>query len=52
MNEGDFVIHWTLDSGDGALLKASVSDNAVTAYGRLAQVTYAHVGASPALSQF
>ena len=33
MNTGDFVVHWTLDAGDDAVLKASIHDHAVTAYG-------------------
>ena len=49
MNTGDFVVHWTLDAGDDALLKASIHDNAVTAYGRLARVTIMHAGAASPL---
>ena len=40
-------MHWTLSPGGDAVLKASVHDNSVTAYGRLAQVTHMHSGASP-----
>ena len=49
ISAGTFVIHWTLDSGADAILKASIHDNAVTAFGRLARVDLIHAGASPPL---
>ena len=48
MNTGNFVMHWTLDP-DGAVMKASVNDLSVTAYGHLAKVVHLHTGASPPL---